>query len=118
MRRAGGRGESSSRAARREYPGRMITRVSEAVVKPGKLDEFTSRLHELVGGFPVTYDGLIDHEVLIDLDDPLRIQYVSRWRDEEALAGFGGATWRSDPVTFPGETELLVQPLTLRHFTS
>lgn len=96
----------------------MITRVSEAVAKPSTLDEFMSRLRELVAGFPARYGGLIDHEILVDLDDPCRVQYVSRWRDEDALIGYAGAGWRHDPVTFPDEQELLAQPLALRHFTS
>lgn len=101
-----------------ERPPCTITRVSEAVVKPAKLEEFLARLHQLVAGFPSTYEGLIDHEVLIDLDEPMRVQYVSRWRDEDALVGYAGSGWRSTPVTFPDEQQLLARPLTLRHFAS
>ncbi|MET9231390.1 antibiotic biosynthesis monooxygenase family protein [Lentzea sp. NPDC003310] len=94
----------------------MLTRVSEALVKPGREEEFVARVRELVAGFPTTYEGLLGHEVLVDLDDPRRVRYVSRWRDEQALEDYAGAGWRTDPVTFPDEDEYLLQPLTLRHF--
>ncbi|GHH49616.1 antibiotic biosynthesis monooxygenase family protein [Lentzea cavernae] len=94
----------------------MLTRVSEALVKPGREQEFVARVRELVSTFPETYDGLVGHEVLVDLDDPLRVRYVSRWRDERALENYAGAGWRTDPVTFPDEDEYLQRPLTLRHF--
>ena len=47
----------------------MITRVSEALVKPGREQEFVARVEELVETFPETYEGLLAHEVLVDLDD-------------------------------------------------
>lgn len=73
-------------------------------------------MREFVRTFPETYDGLEGHEVLVDADDPQRVQYVSRWRDEQALVNYAGAGWRTDPVTFPDEDEYLQRPLTLRHF--
>ena len=94
----------------------MLTRVSEALVKPGREQEFVARVRELVAGFPETYEGLLGHEVLVDLDDPRRVRYVSRWRDEQALASYAGPGWRTDPVTFPDEDEYLLRPLALRHF--
>jgi hypothetical protein len=94
----------------------MLTRVSEALVKPGREQEFVARVHDLVRTFPDTYDGLEGHEVLVDLTDPRKVQYVSRWRDEQALENYAGPGWRTDPVTFPDEDEYLQQPLTLRHF--
>lgn len=94
----------------------MLTRVSEAFVRPGREREFVERVRALVETFPATYDGLLGHEVLVDLDDPRRVQYVSRWRDEQALAAYAGPNWRTDPVTFPDEDEFLQQPLRLRHF--
>lgn len=94
----------------------MLTRVSEAFVRPGREREFVERVRALVETFPVKYDGLLGHDVLVDADDPRRVQYVSRWRDEQALVAYAGPNWRTDPVTFPDEDEFLVQPLTLRHF--
>lgn len=94
----------------------MLTRVSEALVKPGREQEFVARVRDLVAGFPAIYDGLEGHEVLVDLDDPLRVRYVSRWRDEQALENYAGPAWRTDPVTFPDEDEYLQQPLALQHF--
>jgi heme-degrading monooxygenase HmoA len=94
----------------------MLTRVSEALVKPGLEQEFVERVRDLVRTFPETYDGLEGHEVLVDLDDPRKVQYVSRWRDEQALENYAGAGWRTDPVTFPDEDQYLQRPLTLRHF--
>ncbi|MFD4644510.1 putative quinol monooxygenase [Lentzea sp. NPDC058436] len=94
----------------------MLTRVSEALVKPGREQEFVAAVLDLVRTFPEIYDGLVGHEVLVDLDDPQRVRYVSRWRDEQALENYAGAGWRTDPVTFPGEDEYLQRPLTLRHF--
>ncbi|MFJ5987530.1 antibiotic biosynthesis monooxygenase family protein [Lentzea sp. NPDC092896] len=94
----------------------MLTRVSEALVKPGREQEFVARVRDLVRTFPEIHDGLVGHEVLVDLDDPLRVQYVSRWQDEQALENYAGPGWRTDPVTFPDEDEYLQRPLTLRHF--
>ncbi|GAA3621864.1 antibiotic biosynthesis monooxygenase [Lentzea atacamensis] len=94
----------------------MITRVSEALVKAGREQEFVERVRDLVKTFPETYEGLLAHQVLVDLDDPQKVQYVSRWRDEQALEGYAGPNWRTDPVTFPDEDEYLRQPLKLRHF--
>ncbi|MFI6100968.1 antibiotic biosynthesis monooxygenase family protein [Lentzea sp. NPDC051213] len=96
----------------------MMTRVSEALVKPGREQEFVERVRALVATFPSTYAGLLGHEVLVDLDDPGRVQYVSRWRDEQALVEYAGPNWRTDPVTFPDEDEFLQRPLVLRHFVS
>ena len=96
----------------------MLTRVSEALVKPGREEEFVARVLELVRTFPETCDGFEGHEVLVDLDDPSRVRYVSRWRDEQALERYAGPGWRTDPVTFPDEDEYPRQPLTLRHFAS
>jgi len=94
----------------------VLTRVSEALVKPGREQEFVAKVQALVSTFPDTHDGLVGHEVLVDLDDPRRVRYVSRWRDEQALENYAGAGWRTDPVTFPDEDEYLQRPLTLRHF--
>ena len=94
----------------------MLTRVSEALVKPGREQEFAERVRDLVRTFPETYEGLLAHEVLVDLDDPQKVRYVSRWRDEQALENYAGKNWRTDPVTFPGEDEYLQRPLALRHY--
>lgn len=94
----------------------MIIRVSEAFVRSSELDNFLSALHDLVADFPARHPGLIGHEVLVDLEDSCRVQYVSRWRDENALISFAGVSWRTDPITFPGESTMLLQPLIVRHF--
>jgi heme-degrading monooxygenase HmoA len=94
----------------------MITRVSEALVKAGREQEFVERVRDLVKTFPETYEGLLAHQVLVDLGDPQKVQYVSLWRDEQALESYAGPNWRTDPVTFPDEDEYLQRPLTLRHF--
>jgi len=87
-------------------------------VRPGREREFVARVRALVRTFPATYDGLLAHEVLVDADDPRRVQYVSRWRDEQALATYAGPNWRTDPVTFPDEDDFLEKPLALRHFNN
>lgn len=96
----------------------MIVRVSEAHVHDGLADEFLALLRELVASFPERYDGLLRHEVLVDLADPHRVQYVSEWADEGALVAYAGEQWRSQPVTFPDEERFLRRSLALRHFVS
>ncbi|MXS75055.1 hypothetical protein CSIV_06330 [Microbacterium sp. CSI-V] len=96
----------------------MIVRVSEAHVRDGLADEFLALLRELVASFPEQYDGLHRHDVLVDLADPSRVQYVSEWTDEAALVAYAGVDWRTQPVTFPDEERFLRQPLELRHFES
>ena len=92
-----------------------FVRISEALAEPGLRDEFRVRLRELVADFPERYDGLLRQEIRVDAADPLRIQYVSWWRDEVALERYAGVGWRHDPVTFPDEDRYLQAPLTLRH---
>ena len=94
----------------------MIVRVSEAEVREGRVAEFMALLTELVADFPSRYEGLVRHEILVDQRDERRVQYTSTWSHEEALVDYAGAEWRSSPVTFPGEDDLLVRPLTLRHW--
>lgn len=65
--------------------------------------------------FPHRYPGLVDHEVLLAPPDTLL--YVSRWRSEQDLVDYAGEHWRSRPVVLPGESEYLVAPLQVRHFT-
>lgn len=65
--------------------------------------------------FPALHPGLLDHEVL--LAPPDSVLYVSRWRDEKALAAYAGEGWRDQPVVLPGEEEYLAEPLRVRHFT-
>ncbi|MBN9212764.1 MAG: antibiotic biosynthesis monooxygenase [Microbacterium sp.] len=96
----------------------MIVRVSEAHVRDGLADEFLTLLRELVASFPERYDGLLRHDVLVDLADPSRVQYVSAWADEAALVAYAGTDWRTQPVTFPEEERFLRRPLELRHFAS
>ncbi|MBE1875424.1 putative quinol monooxygenase [Myceligenerans pegani] len=94
----------------------MIVRVSEASVRTERFDEFMEILRELVAGFPAAHDGLLGHEILVDRANPTRVQYVSRWRDEEAVRAFAGDGWADTPVTFPDEDAYLTEPLRLRHF--
>ena len=94
----------------------MIVRVSEASLRPERADEFMEILRELVAGFPAAHDGLLDHEILVDRADATRVQYVSRWRDEEAVRAYAGDGWADTPVTFPDEDSYLTEPLRLRHF--
>lgn len=96
----------------------MIVRVSEAHVREGMEEEFLAVLRELVATFPSRYNGLMRHEVLVDLADPCRVQYVSEWADEAALVAYAGEDWRTQPVTFPDEERFLRRPLELRHFVS
>lgn len=93
----------------------MIVRVSEAQVREGMEEEFLAVLRELVATFPARYRGLLRHDVLVDLDDPGRVQYVSEWADEAALVAYAGEGWRTQPVTFPDEERFLRRPLMLRH---
>jgi hypothetical protein len=94
----------------------MIVRSSEAVIKPSRREEFMAILTDLVGTFPDRYPGLVSHVILVDRDDENRVTYQSTWLDADAVAGFAGENWATEPVTFPGEDELLVEPLRLRHF--
>jgi quinol monooxygenase YgiN len=96
----------------------MIVRVSEAHVRDGLAQEFLGLLRDLVASFPARYRGLLRHDVLVDLADPSRVQYVSEWADEAALVAYAGEGWRSQPVTFPDEERFLQRPLELRHFES
>jgi quinol monooxygenase YgiN len=93
----------------------MIVRVSEAHVREGMEGEFLAALRELVTSFPGRYRGLLRHDVLVDLADPGRVQYVSEWADESALVAYAGVEWRTQPVTFPNEERFLRRPLVLRH---
>ena len=73
-------------------------------------------LVDLVATFKGQYAGLESHDILIDRDDPDRVIYQSRWTDVDAVREFAGDDWATEPVTFPGEDELLREPLKLRHF--
>jgi hypothetical protein len=94
----------------------MIVRSSEALVKPDRREEFMRVLTDLVATFPDRYPGLESHAILVDRTDPNRVTYQSTWLDEDAVRGFAGSGWATDPVTFPDEDELLLEPLRLRHF--
>lgn len=96
----------------------MIVRVSEAHVREGMEEEFLAVLRELVATFSGRYRGLLRHDVLVDLDEPGRVHYVSEWADEAALIAYAGQDWRTQPVTFPDEDRFLRRPLALRHFLS
>ncbi|MER7763188.1 antibiotic biosynthesis monooxygenase [Streptomyces sp. NPDC097619] len=94
----------------------MITRVSEARVRPDRFEAFHDMIVAAVSGFPARYPGLVDHEVL--LAPPHSLLYVSRWRDERDLVAYAGENWRDQPVVLPGEDDYLLAPLRVRHFTS
>jgi len=94
----------------------MIVRSSEAHIRDGKRDEFMATLVDLVATFPGRYPGLVSHSILIDRTDPDRVVYQSVWADQDAVRDFAGNDWATEPVTFPGEEELLREPLRLRHF--
>lgn len=72
----------------------MIIRYSTALVRPGMLDGFLS--DEIVVG-------------------PDTLTYVSRWRDAEALVGYAGPGWRTEPVVLPHEDRFLLEPLRVSH---
>ena len=94
----------------------MIVRTSEAHIAPGRRDEFMAVLVDLVATFQDRYPGLVSHSILIDREDADRVVYQSVWLDEDSVRGFAGDDWANEPVTFPGEQELLLEPLRLRHF--
>ena len=96
----------------------MIVRTSEAHIAPGKREEFMATLVDLVATFPDRYPGLVSHLTMVDSSDPDHVVYQSVWVDQDAVAGFAGDDWRTDPVTFPGEADLLREPLHLRHFVT
>lgn len=73
-------------------------------------------LVDLVETFPGRYAGLVAQATLVDRDDPDRVIYQSTWADLDAVRAFAGENWATEPVTFPGESELLREPLRLRHF--
>ena len=73
-------------------------------------------LVDLVATFPDRYPGFVSHLTLVDRADPDRVIYQSVWQDVDAVAGFAGENWATEPVTFPGEEQLLREPLRLRHF--
>ncbi|MER5573350.1 putative quinol monooxygenase [Streptomyces massasporeus] len=93
----------------------LITRVSEARVRPERFEAFRDFIVSTVRAFPDRHPGLVSHEVL--LAPPGTLLYVSRWRGEEDLVAFAGEHWRDQPVVLPGEGEYLVAPLRVRHFT-
>ncbi|MGL4176423.1 MAG: putative quinol monooxygenase [Dermatophilaceae bacterium] len=93
-----------------------VLRVSEVQVREGRFEEFMERLRAMVATFPDEHEGLEAHQILVDRSDPRRVAYLSQWRDEAALIGYAGASWESEPVTFPGEADLLEGPMSLRHF--
>lgn len=86
--------------------------MSWARIRPGRAEAF----RELATDFPVRYDGLLGHEVLIGLDRDDELVYVSRWRDQDSLVLFAGPDWRDAPVSFPDEDDYLTAPLALSHF--
>jgi quinol monooxygenase YgiN len=94
----------------------MIVRSSEAWVADGRRDEFMATLVDLVATFPDRYPGLVSHLIQVDRTDPDRVVYQSVWQDEDAVRNFAGDDWATEPVTFPGEDDLLREPLRLRHF--
>ena len=94
----------------------MIVRTSEAHIAPGKRDEFMATLVDLVATFPDRYPGLVSHLIQVDRDDADRVVYQSVWQDVDDVRDFAGDDWATEPVTFPGEAELLREPLRLRHF--
>ncbi|QKW07568.1 antibiotic biosynthesis monooxygenase [Streptomyces sp. NA04227] len=94
----------------------MITRVSEARVRPERFEAFRDYIVSAVREFPARYPGLLSHEVL--LSPPASLLYVSRWRGEKDLADYAGEDWRDQPVVLPGEDEYLTAPLRVRHFTA
>ena len=93
----------------------LITRVSEARVRPERFEAFRDFVVSAVRAFPDRHPGLVAHEVL--LAPPGTLLYVSRWRSEADLAEYAGERWREQPVVLPGEGEYLVAPLQVRHFT-
>ncbi|NEE20195.1 antibiotic biosynthesis monooxygenase [Streptomyces sp. SID7499] len=93
----------------------LITRVSEARVRPERFDAFRDLIVSTVRAFPDRHPGLVSHEVL--LAPPGTLLYVSRWRSEEDLVAYAGEHWRDQPVLVPGEDEYLLAPLQVRHFT-
>jgi heme-degrading monooxygenase HmoA len=94
----------------------MIVRTSEAHIAPGKREEFMGTLVDLVATFPDRYPGFVSHLTLVDRADPDHVVYQSVWQDEDSLIGFAGKNWATEPVTFPGEDQLLSEPLRLTHF--
>lgn len=89
-------------------------RISEAAVRPGMVEELREVIVTAVTEFPRRYDGLLSHEVI---SDATTLLYLSRWRDEAALAAYAGPGWRDQPVMLPDEERYLTQPLRIRHFT-
>ena len=93
----------------------MIVRTSTARIRPGQEQAFRDVILATVADYPALHPKLIGHEVLVSLDGATLI-YVSRWTDEDALVAFAGPGWRDSPVTFPGESDYLTQPLVLEHY--
>ncbi|MBW6437111.1 antibiotic biosynthesis monooxygenase [Actinoplanes hulinensis] len=96
-------------------PVSVIVRTSTARVVPGRMAAFTDYILAAVSAFPGENPGLLSHRVLVD-DEAGELVYLSRWRDEEALAAFAGPAWRDAPVMLPGEEEYLLAPLLVRHY--
>jgi hypothetical protein len=95
----------------------VILRLSEAHVRPERLQDFLRVLADVVREYPDRHDGLIAHDVLLGEDDdgPV-VVYMSRWREAGDLERFAGPQWRSRPVVFPDEERYLRRPLQLTHF--
>ncbi|MDR7384359.1 antibiotic biosynthesis monooxygenase [Promicromonospora iranensis] len=89
----------------------MIIRSSTASVRPGMLDEFRAFIESGTKEFR-TLDGFLGDEIVVGPDT---LTYVSRWRDEAALAAYAGPGWRTEPVVLEDEDRYLVGPLRVRH---
>lgn len=75
------------------------------------LDDFRAFIEDGTKKF-ATLDGFLGDEIVVGPDT---LTYVSRWRDEAAVAAFAGPGWCTEPVTFEDEDRFLVEPLLVRH---
>ncbi|GAA1855118.1 antibiotic biosynthesis monooxygenase [Myceligenerans crystallogenes] len=89
----------------------MIIRRSTARVRDGMMTEFREFIAAGTAEFR-ELDGFLGDEIVVG---PGTLTYVSRWRDEAALAAYAGPGWRTEPVVRADEDRYLTQPLRVTH---
>ena len=101
---------------RREQRGsKMIMRVFQVVIRPGKEREFSKFFHETAIPLMQSTDGCVQVLPGAARDDtPREFCFVMVWRDLQALKAFVGENYTS-PHIAPDEAEL-VESRTIKHY--
>jgi quinol monooxygenase YgiN len=94
---------------------RVIMRIFQVVIRPGKVEEFSKFFHETAIPLMKGTDGIVS--VLPGAarnESPREFSFVMVWRDLDALKAFVGEDYNS-PHIDPAEAEL-VESRTIRHY--